>query len=258
MKIAVRARRQQYLASFLMGLIFAVLAGTNAARADEPPAANTAPAPTLGFDISWPQCGGSFPNMSSGFAIIGVNGGRAYTRNRCFQEQYQWALRFQAEPAVYINLNTIDKHSLNTIVGPAGICPPSDAWCTAYNYGYNAARDAVAWGTAQGAIARTWWLDVETMNRWSADTNLNARVVGGAIDYLREHGLQTGIYSTPYQWKVITGSYAPGLPVWTAGAVHLVEAKTRCDNPRYAFGGGAVAMVQYVDTYDMNWICGKQ
>lgn len=249
MRQALRHRRQQIIAAFLLGLIFAIAAGTEGVRAAEPEVR-----PSLGFDISWPQCGASFPNMSYGFAIIGVNGGKAYTRNRCFQEQYEWARRFEEKPAVYINLNAVDRMGLNTIVGPAGICAPTDSWCTAYNYGFNAARDAVAVARAQGADPQMWWLDVETMNRWSEDRHLNARLIGGAIEYFTQNQLETGIYSTPYQWNVIAGKYAPGLDVWTAGAEHLVDAQSRCTD-RYAFGGGKVRLVQYVETFDTNWVC---
>ncbi|MCK9518136.1 MAG: hypothetical protein M0R74_03765, partial [Dehalococcoidia bacterium] len=75
------------------------------------------------------------------------------------------------------------------------------------------------------------------------------------IDYLEGVGLDVGIYSTPYQWGVIAGDYRPGLPVWTAGARDVYDAAARCDNPRYAFGGGTVELVQWVETYDMNYAC---
>lgn len=241
----IRNRRQQLLAAFLMGLVLALLAGSRVSRAEGPV--------QPGIDISWPQCGMALPR-SVEFAIVGVNGGKAFTSNDCLRQQYDWARGIGSDPAVYINLNYTDRVTLHTIAGPAGICAPRDERCTAYNYGWNAARDAVATGRSQGVTAREWWLDVETENRWSEHVELNTRVVAGAIDYLSSQNLQPGIYSTPYQWGEITGKFAPGLPVWTAGAGNLADAQKRCTG-EFAFGGGRVRLVQYIEKFDTNWVC---
>jgi hypothetical protein len=54
-------------------------------------ATNRVAPPALGFDISFPQCGGPEPNAPA-FALVGVNGGRAFTGNPCLARQYVWAL----------------------------------------------------------------------------------------------------------------------------------------------------------------------
>jgi hypothetical protein len=250
-KRVFRGRGQRLLAAFLLGLIVAVLAGTQFSEADGPvlPAAGS-----VGYDISFPQCGGAYPQQPFVFGIVGVNGGRAYTKNRCLESQFLWASDAQADAGVYINLNSPRRRTLGSVTGPAGTCVRGDLECEAYNYGYNAARSSISYAKSQGVNTPHWWLDIETMNYWSDDTRVNAIIIAGAIDHLQEAGLRVGIYSTPYQWRTIAGEYAPGLPVWTAGATGLADARTKC-NSRYAFGGGTVRMVQWVERYDMNFVC---
>ncbi|MBI2764336.1 MAG: hypothetical protein HYX53_00325 [Chloroflexi bacterium] len=250
MRKTARIGRQQLLAAFLIGIIFAVLAGTRVSHAAGP-----APAPTTpGYDISWPQCGEPLPEAPVPFAIVGVNGGRPFTENPCYREQYEWAKQAESQPAVYLNLEYPRETSLNTVVGPAGVCRIEDAGCNAYNFGYNSARDAVDSARRAGTNPTRWWLDVEEMNTWSPDTALNARVISGAIDYLRSQKVTTGAYSTAYQWGEIAGDYRPGIASWAAGARDLAEAQQRCTGA-FAFAGDTVAMVQWVEKFDRNWVC---
>ncbi|OAI40831.1 hypothetical protein AYO38_04940 [bacterium SCGC AG-212-C10] len=209
---------------------------------------------SLGYDISWPQCGESYPVTPMGHAVVGVNGGRAFTRNLCLRSQWRWARAAMEEPAVYINLNMPGVPAVPSTSGPAGFCESHNPYCRAHNFGYAAARHAVAYARSQGVASSTYWLDVETMNAWSEDTVENAQVIQGALNYLEQQGFRVGVYSTPYQWTVIAGGYSPGLPVWTAGAVDFADARSRC-HADYAFGGGAVVMVQWVDGFDRNWVC---
>jgi hypothetical protein len=189
-----------------------------------------------------------------GHAIVGVNGGRAFTRNLCLGNQWNWATGGLKQPAVYINLNMPGVPALRGAFGPAGFCESRDPYCRAHNYGYSAAQYAVTYARSQGVYATEYWLDIETMNEWSTDSTENAQVIQGAVNYLLEQGLTVGIYSTPYQWTTIAGSYSPGLPVWTAGATDLADARSRCA-VQYAFGGGSVVMVQWVEEFDRNWMC---
>jgi hypothetical protein len=114
-------------------------------------------------------------------------------------------------------------------------------------------RDAIAYGNASGVKSPMWWLDVETVNTWSADQTVNARIVQGAIDELRRQHLNVGIYSTGYQFRLITGNYSPGIAVWIAGAPDLETAATWCSG---GFGGGTAWMVQTLPTvFDENVAC---
>lgn len=203
----------------------------------------------VGYDISWPQCPDNVPAKQFDFAIIGVTGGKAFTENKCLPQQMRWARTGDAMPEVYTNVNGL----------PSGWtskeCAAEDTYCQAYQYGYESAAHAVRYAKEHKANTTFWWLDVETMNRWSPDTFSNARVIAGAIEYLESTNHEVGVYSTPYQWGEIAGNYAPGLPVWTAGADDLDDAKTRC-RAKYAFGGGDVKLVQYIaNNFDHNYVC---
>lgn len=210
---------------------------------------------SIGYDISYPQCDKAVPQYPA-FAIIGVNGGRPFTDNRCFPDQAKWARHNYAPLSVYQNLSFINlKTAQYTLQGPVN-CSPIDQSCMSYNYGYQAAKYAHDKVKEARVIPREWWLDIEIMNTWSEDTLLNKAVIQGAIDYHHEQGHKLGIYSTPYQWKEITGeNYKPGLPAWVAGAKDRSVAPAKCSD-QHAFTGGKVVMVQYIkDDLDHNHVC---
>ena len=211
-----------------------------------------------GYDISWPQCPGPvYPPGQVAYTIVGINGGRPFTPNPCFIEQYRWAQRFELHPAVYINMDYPRAgRDEPAKTGPYGTCQPEDEWCRAYNYGYANGADVVGRAQALGITPEFWWLDVETGNHWSNDPTYNAQAVRGTLEYFWERELPVGIYSTPRQWGIIAGPYAPGVPVWTAGAQGIEDARNRCFDPDYAFAGGQVAIAQFYDhSLDTNYRC---
>ena len=85
------------------------------------------------------------------------------------------------------------------------------------------------------------------MSNWSDNTGLNARVVAGAIDYLKTTGHRIGVYSTRRQWNEITGGWNPGSGIgnWVAGADSLDDF-SRCG--ANLWDGAPVWVVQY-----LNW-----
>lgn len=200
--------------------LLSVLGITAALLAAAAPA-NTASASyvngSAGYDISWPQCGGPYPSLAAGqFGVVGVNGGHPYSLNPCFVDEYSWAGSSGLQPTLYIN----------TAYGETGAgprrCAGDDHACLAYNYGFGAARYAfdAAWDATGGEAQSVpvWWLDVELGNSWNDDTALNAAVIQGALDYLQLQARTAGVYSTPYQWNLIAGSFAPaGVYGWVAG-----------------------------------------
>ena len=188
---------------------------------------------SVGYDISWPQCGGPYPGPHQ-VGVVGVNNGHAFSTNACLQDEVAWA---GPDHNLYMNLNS-----------PSGNSNP-------YNYGFSAANYSIAAARAQGAVAQQWWLDVETGNYWSGNTAANTSVIQGAVDALRSAGLSVGVYSTPYQWGVITGGAQLGLPVWVATGTALNNPSSWC-NSSHAFNGGSVWMVQYgLNGFDGDYAC---
>src|SRR5688572_14423644 len=98
----LHGRGQRLTAAFLLGLIFAVV-GAQVTRAQEPP--SVAQPGLVGYDISWPQCDGPYPGGYASIGVIGVNGGKPFTENRCLESQWNWLGQHSARDAVYINLD---------------------------------------------------------------------------------------------------------------------------------------------------------
>lgn len=250
----------------LLGVILALCTGLGAFLVVHPPVGAAAVAhyrsQSVGNDISFPQCGHDFPDHPA-FGIVGVTGGRAFTGNPCFDSEYHWARKAASPASVYFNINyarrgyeSFGEHALQ---GPAGTCAPTLNPCTAYNYGWNAAADAIDRAGDADPTPSMWWLDVETVNYWADDRSLNDRVIQAALELLRSRGLSAGVYSIREMWSQIAGSgYRPGVPVWIAEtdpAAGHPSAPHYCD-PAYGFTGGPVWLVQWTDTVDHDYACG--
>ncbi|HEU5315399.1 MAG TPA: hypothetical protein VFX49_04775 [Chloroflexota bacterium] len=232
-----------------------------------------------GYDVSYPQCGTSLPEAFA-FAVVGVNGGRVFSRNPCLgtgenPSELEWA---GPEAQLYANTGNpgpeLSKYwpdgqttplECNTAANP-GLDTPE----CAYDYGWNAAADSyrtaiaayVSLGWADPDADRTpvanfWWLDVETSNSWRSEHALNIAVLQGAVAYLESVEVGgIGFYSTPQQWGQITGGtdVFATYPAWHAGARTLRGAMANCrDVP---FTGGALVMTQYFERgLDANYLC---
>jgi hypothetical protein len=120
----------------------------------------------------------------------------------------------------------------------------TDTGC-AYDYGWMAAAHAVAYADSQTAGAPTlqWWLDVETANTWSSSTVSNSADIQGMLDYFKSNSIAAGVYSTSYQWQVITGGMQVPAVVWLAGAGSQSTAVAWCGS--IGFTGSRVSAVQY-------------
>jgi hypothetical protein len=212
------------------------------------------PAGSIGYDINWPQCGATLPGPPSypastrsyAVAVVGVDGWGDGHDNSCLSTEAAWGSRAQNTGGqsyeLYMLLNAPASSSTIDWTGPAGDChnltSGSAAWqnCLAYNYGWNAAADAHAYATSQGASAEVWWLDIENTScangnfnggfgtPWSCNTELNDQTLQASINALHGVGITVGVYSTSLQWRGIMGSYVPhegsmgAIPLWIAGA----------------------------------------
>jgi hypothetical protein len=189
-----------------------------------PDPALPATVPLAGFDVSHPQCARVLP-ATGGYGIVGINGGKPLSSNKCLDKQVRWASA-KAGHAVYIN------------TGYPGTGDP-------VAYGRRLVDDAVAREHAAGVAGTTvWWLDVETVNTWEGSHQENATVLDSMAAHLQELGVRVGIYSTPSMWLEIAGTWEPGLPVWYAtGPGTQASAATACSK---SFAGSATAIVQWV------------
>ena len=209
----------------------------------------------FGWDISYPQCGGPYPGGEYAYAIIGINGGRAFKHNRCLADEWRWASS-TAAAGVYVNVN-FPRSNDELARGASSIHQPNcngAISCIAWNFGWNGIHDSMQYARSQGVDAPFVWLDVEQLNYWTPNGALNAVVLRGAIDAVRAHGLGVGVYSTPLQYNRIMGGEITGVPVWSAGASSLEGAFRYCTER--SFGGGKVAFVQLLPgQYDPNIAC---
>jgi hypothetical protein len=241
-------------------------------------------------DISFPQCGAPMPTTHSGsIGILGTNGGASFTTNPCLVEELAWAKQLPVAPAFYANTGnpgpSLSKHWPIGQTSPR-VCSAADpnSIACSFDYGWNAgwqsfhaATDAaqqlhhVDRESARHRAANVeWWLDVETMNSWltldgsptpAAQARDTASLVGQYAALLFAGVTRIGIYSTPYQWSLITGGTRAGnaqfgpVPQWLAGYESKADAAAGCSDR--GFMPGAVRMTQYLaaDGFDADVVC---
>jgi len=280
-----RSASQKWATALSVGVLVAGTVGVHAAVAEvsiswqHALSCNTGATPCW-FDISYPQCGSSFP-ANAEFGIVGVNNGIVFSANPCLSTgdgppELAWAGGVRAQ--FYANTgnpgpdlstrwpsNQTSPRQCNT-----SAVPGSDTADCAYDYGWNAAADSyrtavsayVSLGLAPAGATSTpspnvWWLDVEIINSWQPDTTLNVAALQGEVAYLQSVSTAgIGFYSTQYQWNQITGGTSDfsAYPSWVAGANSAGQAVGICSTK--GFTGGRVALVQYpAGGFDADFLC---
>jgi hypothetical protein len=260
------------------------------------------PSSPSGNDIGWPQCGGAYPHGQA-FGIVGLNHGLANNLNQCLAAELAWAAASAgstALPRASLYVNTADPGQVIDQIGdwpvdnldaagnsedpqaagvyfpdPFGQCDGTDSLACSWQYGWDRAIADVLWlesTTGAGAPSSyPWWLDVETGNTWesgSPDALLrNAADLEGMVAAIQAFGGATriGVYSTSYQWGVITGGTsgqatlagAPNtlahLPDWVPGAQTQSAAQANCGLA--SFTDGVVEIAQWFGRFDGDVSC---
>lgn len=255
----------------------------------ETPVPTATPEP-VGNDISYPQCGKTYPTGQQ-FAIVGINGGIASTTNPCLSSELSWAESTASSSAhaakIQLYVNTGNPGGLNTVTwpqnnvdpqgngtsNPYGTCDGSNSIACAWQYGWNRAMDNVVNRFTPAAndahisndpADYPWWLDVETVNSWrSGDTEslqANTADLEGMVAYFKSKGVTIGLYSTSFQWGEIVGSLNArsslnGLPNWLPGASDLAGAKSNCSKAPLT-SGGDILLTQYTTgDFDYDYSC---
>lgn len=227
-----------------------------------------------GNDISYPQCGKTFPSRQA-FAVVGVNGGKASNFNACFSAEWAWAQTStggtsQAPAQLYINTgnpgdvlaqyNVTDWPTSSVAADPYGSCTGTwtDNLACSWEYGYDRATADIRF---VGSSTGDWWLDIETSNSWTSDTAKNQASLEGMVYALQHGGGATiGIYSSSGSWASLFGPVTPSsplysLPEWRPGAKTLAKAQSNCSLPPFE-GDGTIELTQYVSTsLDYDYSC---
>jgi hypothetical protein len=242
-----------------------------------------------GNDISYPQCGTSFPSNQA-FGIVGINDGLANTTNPCLSSELSWGHSSsggtnQATEQVYVN--TANPGGLNTPSWPQnntdpsgnvapntyGTCDGSNSLPCSWQYGWNRAVEDVqvrfipqaqAAGISTSASNYPWWMDIETNNSWESGSpqalQENVADIEGMVAYFQSLGATVGIYSTTTMWGQIVGTLSSsstlnGLNNWRPGANSLKGAQSNCSLAPLTTGG-KVTITQYSSrTFDYDNSC---
>jgi hypothetical protein len=236
------------------------------------------PSPRTGYDVSYPQCSGSYPSNVL-FGIVGVNGGVASNFNPCLSGELSWARDApgqerpkQVRLSLYIDTGDPGAHVPDW---PSGGTAPLYGACNglltnacSYIYGDQRAFQAYRRVAALDAIAAKtapWWLDVELTESWAGTYQLNVAALQGFVAGLHRGGTtgSIGIYSTSVQWKEITGltaqttrtAFHAQLPAWVAGTEESpAQARLNCTGD--SFTGVPPTLTQYrIGRFDTDLGC---
>jgi hypothetical protein len=264
------------MSGVLRSLLVSGMAAVGVALALPATSASAAPAnsPTVGYDVSHPQCGHPLPTGQA-FGVVGVNGGLATTPNPCLTTQLQWAWTSTGavadQPKTQLYLNTANPGEIRDVVTtwpssgstPYGDCDGANSTACSWQYGWDRARTSVTSffgpaaataGVAPSPGSYTWWLDVESANSWQSATPAgqarNRATLEGMAAYLRTRGGSVGLYATPADWRLIAGtvtwdSNLYRLPSWLSGASSQSGATAACRKAPLT-NGGRVTLSQFV------------
>jgi hypothetical protein len=193
-----------------------------------------------GYDASYPQCKRGRPPSAAAFSIIGVNGGRVFTTNRCIGLLWRTGI---TPRALYLNSGYKPQNYDKTTSGCRGLSQRLEA-AAALRKAYALGCSAVVYSLRTLKAARIgtpsmWWIDVELANNWDTkNLDLNRFALQGQIDQLVFTGKPVGVYSAARDWTMITGNWVAGVDAnWVAS-----RTTAACSAP--GFSGDPVWLVQ--------------
>ena len=177
---------------------------------------------STGYDVAQPNCSETLPT-SSGFAIVGLGGGRPFTTNTCLSKEWTWAEKHASKtpgPALYFNTGYAGAYGRDVTSTSCGkYAGPSlngqsrhdqSTYAKAWEIGCSEAAYAAGVASKAGETPSMWWADIETGNSWSTNQTVNQYAVDG-ISYGMEQITRSslvpwGVYSYPSAWDKIVGS----------------------------------------------------
>ncbi len=219
-----RSRRWVFRATAATSVSLGVLAAVQApADAASDPYAGGG----YGYDVSSPQCSGTFSPIGGGysFAIIGVGGGRPFTANSCAAAEVSAAQKAGVTNiALYFNTGYAGAYARN-ILGACTTAVVNDPVFGGLK-GHSLAQAQQAWeiGCSEALYAKNldvsskptmWWADIETGNSWSTNITLNDFTIEGISYQMQVEGASGGggFYSYASAWNKIAGpGHVPPTP----------------------------------------------
>jgi LysM repeat protein len=220
-------------------------------------AAEASPYPpaVAGVDVSYPDCTRTHTLPSgAGFMIVGLNDGRPFTTNPCFELEYAAARDSQSPASVYLNAAyapSLIRHVTGNCTSAAEAQPLSRRYRVAYALGCSEARASER--MLGGLPAATIWIDIEPANTWSNHPEINRATITGFVDTLLMQDPRpiVGAYSSAAYWRELTGTWTSfPLPEWLATGPPL--GTNGCATP---FAAGRVWLSQHATTRDHDTSC---
>ncbi len=241
-------------APLLVGQQLLIPAGGSSSQPDLTlPQTDPYPQGAAGYDLSYPNCINPPPPADS-FAVVGVNGGRPFTSNPCFNSEYAVARASPLLPSVYLNAAyspTLARHLTPDcrLLGASQQLGPAEQNAYAIGCSEAEASDPLLSAVPTAAI----WIDIEPANTWSKRQSLNRAAIEGFLGHLltRTPRPVVGIYSAASYWQGITGAWnTPAIPEWIATGP--VPDPPGCPQP---FAAGPVWLSQHTTELDHDIAC---
>ncbi len=210
------------------------------------------PRGSVGQDISWPNCN-NLKFQPTSFGIVGVNGGLSFHPNDCIGEE---ATLYRQNLSLYVNTGFPGYPRDQLFKTWPLNCSSTDTSCLAYNYGFNAGRYSVNYALEHGVVSNNWWLDVETVNSWTNNPNINSMSLLGEVNSIADslNPNVIGYYTYPPEWKILTDNLKDNLPNWVASNSNFKNvASEQCSG--FSFNGGQTILTQYISKLDLDIAC---